>query len=206
MEIYRIMVGANVSAPMSPAAFESKIRNRQVKNGTKVHLKSKDAWFDAKQVPFYRNIVNKMNAEKAAEKANKAKQPPKIKKKKTGAIFTKTLKWGSKPMIPNKVKQAANTPIHNNSGFTRFILSSAETFFQVIFWLVTAAYILFLLFSLLGLAGAMFGDQAFLELYLGVQIYSWIALFVSYCIFFVFYVLVATPILALVSIERNTRG
>ncbi len=112
-----------------------------------------------------------------------------------------------KPLANNPVRQAANFKIHGNSGFTRFILGSAETFIQVIFWLVTAGYILFLGFSFLALLSGWDGvPEDLKETVMTVQITFWITTAISYIVFFIGYVLIATPILALVSIERNTRN
>ena len=111
-----------------------------------------------------------------------------------------------KPIANNPVKQAANFKIHGNRGFTRFVLGSAETFIQVVFWIVTVGYILLFGFSFFGFlfsAGNM--PEELREIAIGIQITFWVTTAVSYLVFFVLYVLAATPILALVCIEKNTR-
>ena len=114
-----------------------------------------------------------------------------------------------KPIANNPVKQAANFKIHGNRGFTRFVLGSAETFIQVVFWLVTVGYILLFGFSFFGFLFSMGSlgsmPEELREIAVGLQVTFWISTAVSYVVFFVLYVLAATPILALVCIEKNTR-
>ena len=111
-----------------------------------------------------------------------------------------------KPIANSPMVKAVNFKIHGERRFTRFILGSAETFLQVVFWIVTVGYILLFGFSFFGFlfsAGNM--PEELREIAIGIQITFWVTTAVSYLVFFVLYVLAATPILALVCIERNTR-
>jgi len=182
METYSIMVGSAVSTPMTPEAFKAKIRGGEIKASTQVHLRSKAAWFNAKDVPLYVETIRTIKAEKASQKATKARQAASVKAARKQATKTK----------------ARSSRLNKPFSIENWLLDTARQWIIVVYFLVTA---MFMLTIGAGLVSIFFVPNSIMISLLGA-----LATLLVWVMFTIGYALFAAPVIALIRIEKNTRN
>lgn len=187
METYSIMIGSSVSAPMAPAAFKAKIRGGEIRANTQVHMRSKAAWFNAKDVPLYIETIRTIKAEKASQKATKARQAASVRAARKQANKSK----------PNKTK-ARGSRLNRPFSIENWLLDTARQWIIVVYFLVTA---MFMLTIGAGLVSIFFVPNSIMIGLLGA-----LATLVVWVMFTIGYALFAAPVIALIRIEKNTRN
>jgi len=172
---------------MAPAAFKAKIRGGEIRANTQVHMRSKAAWFNAKDVPLYIETIRTIKGEKASQKATKARQAASVKAARKQATMSKQA---------TKTK-ARGSRLNRPFSIENWLLDTARQWIIVVYFLVTA---MFMLTIGAGLVSIFFVPNSIMISLLGA-----LATLVVWVMFTIGYALFAAPVIALIRIERNTR-
>lgn len=201
MEVYRVMIGAEVSNPMTPEDFEFQVKIKKIKSKTKVHLQSLDSWVDASALPLFNDIkarVKKEAEEQAAQKsAEKRIKVAQAKKQKAVVSEMNKRAAAMKPAkTPGKERPVKRRGIRG--AFCEWILVQAESLIFILFWVGLLAVLLFGVSSTIGFI-ATFESVA-----VGMAVGIFGILF-GLAIYVVLFVCSAAPVIALLRIAENTR-
>lgn len=201
MEVYRVMIGAEVSNPMTPEDFEFQVKINKIKANTKVHLQSLDRWVDASAFPLFNDIKTRLKkeaeeqaAQKSAEKRIKVAQ---AKKQKTVVSEMNKRAAAMKPAnTPGKERPVKKRGIRG--AFCEWILVQAEALIFILFWIGLLA----VLFS--GVIWSIAYIATFGSVAVGMIVGIFGILFGA-AIYVVLFVCSAAPVIALLRIAENTR-